>query len=62
MHKLTSFLVACALLMLTSLVEADILPGKPTVLITGSNRGTRFRICETIHGAWLECHCNCSKT
>jgi len=39
MNRLTTYIVSGALLMLTSLASADILPGKPTVLITGSNRG-----------------------
>jgi NAD(P)-dependent dehydrogenase (short-subunit alcohol dehydrogenase family) len=39
MHKYANFVVTCALLLLTSLAGADILPGKPTVLITGGNRG-----------------------
>jgi NAD(P)-dependent dehydrogenase (short-subunit alcohol dehydrogenase family) len=39
MKKLTTYIVMGALLMLSSLATADILPGKPTVLITGSNRG-----------------------
>ena len=39
MHKLTSCVVISVLLALTSLVGADIVPDKPTVLITGSNRG-----------------------
>ncbi|MBW2652225.1 MAG: SDR family oxidoreductase [Deltaproteobacteria bacterium] len=39
MNKLTIYIVTGALLVLSSLVSADILPGKPTVLITGSNRG-----------------------
>ena len=39
MHKLTIYILASALLMLSPLANADILPGKPTVLITGGNRG-----------------------
>jgi NAD(P)-dependent dehydrogenase (short-subunit alcohol dehydrogenase family) len=39
MNKLTIYIVTGALLVLSSLASADILPGKPTVLITGSNRG-----------------------
>jgi NAD(P)-dependent dehydrogenase (short-subunit alcohol dehydrogenase family) len=39
MNKLTTSIVVGALMMLSSLASADILPGKPTVLITGSNRG-----------------------
>lgn len=39
MNKLTIYKVMGALLVLSSLANADILPGKPTVLITGSNRG-----------------------
>ena len=40
MNRLTTCIVTGALLMiLSSLASADILPGKPTVLITGSNRG-----------------------
>ena len=42
MHKLTSCVVISVLLALTSLVGADIVPDKPTVLITGSNRGLGF--------------------
>ena len=39
MNRLTTYIVTGALLMLSSLASADISPGKPTVLITGSNRG-----------------------
>jgi len=39
MNKLTTYIMMGALLVLSSPVSADILPGKPTVLITGSNRG-----------------------
>ncbi len=39
MNKLTIYIAMGALLVLSSLASADILPGKPTVLITGSNRG-----------------------
>jgi len=39
MNKLTIYIVTGALLVLSSLASAGILPGKPTVLITGSNRG-----------------------
>ena len=39
MNKLTTYMVMGALLALSSLASADIVPGKPTVLITGSNRG-----------------------
>ena len=39
MHKFTNCVVICVVLMLTTLAEADIVPEKPTVLITGSNRG-----------------------
>lgn len=39
MNKLTTYIVTGALLVLPSLASADILLGKPTVLITGSNRG-----------------------
>jgi len=39
MNKLTLCIIAGALLVLSPLADADILPGKPTVLITGSNRG-----------------------
>ena len=39
MNKLATCVVTGALLVLSSLANADILPGKPTVLITGSNRG-----------------------
>jgi len=42
MNKLTTYIVTGALLVLSSLANADILPGKPTVLITGSNRGIGF--------------------
>jgi NAD(P)-dependent dehydrogenase (short-subunit alcohol dehydrogenase family) len=39
MNKITIYIMTGALLVLSSLTSADILPGKPTVLITGSNRG-----------------------
>lgn len=39
MNRLTTYIVTGALLLLSSPASADILPGKPTVLITGSNRG-----------------------
>ena len=39
MKKLTIYIMIGALLVLSPLSKADILPGKPTVLITGSNRG-----------------------
>ena len=39
MHKLTICIITGALLVLSPLANADILPGKPTVLITGGNRG-----------------------
>ncbi len=39
MNKLTTSIVTVLLLTLSSLASADIVPGKPTVLITGSNRG-----------------------
>jgi len=39
MNTLMSYIVTGALLVLPSLLWADIVPGKPTVLITGSNRG-----------------------
>ena len=39
MKKLTIYIMIGALLVLSPLAKADILPGKPTVLITGSNRG-----------------------
>ncbi len=39
MKKLTTCIVTGLLLVLSSLASADIVPGKPTVLITGSNRG-----------------------
>ena len=43
MNRLTTCIVTGALLMiLSSLASADILPGKPTVLITGGNRGIGF--------------------
>jgi NAD(P)-dependent dehydrogenase (short-subunit alcohol dehydrogenase family) len=39
MNRLTTYIVTGTLLLLSSLASADILPGKSTVLITGSNRG-----------------------
>ncbi len=39
MNKITTYIMTGALLVMTSLANADIVPGKPTVLITGSNRG-----------------------
>ena len=39
MNKLTICIITGALLVLSPLAHADILPGKPTVLITGGNRG-----------------------
>jgi len=39
MNRLTTCIVTVTLLLLSSLASADILPDKPTVLITGSNRG-----------------------
>jgi len=39
MNKLTIYILMGSLLVLSSLASADTLPGKPTVLITGSNRG-----------------------
>lgn len=39
MNRLTTHIATGALLLFSSLASADILPGKPTVLITGSNRG-----------------------
>jgi NAD(P)-dependent dehydrogenase (short-subunit alcohol dehydrogenase family) len=42
MNKLTAYIVTGALLVLSSLANAELLPGKPTVLITGSNRGIGF--------------------
>ena len=39
MNKLTICIITSALLILSPLANADILPGKPTVLITGGNRG-----------------------
>ena len=42
MNKITICIIASALLVLSTLANADILSGKPTVLITGSNRGIGF--------------------
>jgi NAD(P)-dependent dehydrogenase (short-subunit alcohol dehydrogenase family) len=39
MRKLTTCIITCIILGLSSPVQADILPDKPTVLITGGNRG-----------------------
>jgi NAD(P)-dependent dehydrogenase (short-subunit alcohol dehydrogenase family) len=39
MNKLTIYIITGAFLVLSPLANADILPGKPTVLITGGNRG-----------------------
>ena len=39
MHKITIYIIMGALLVLSPLAKADIIPGKPTVLITGGNRG-----------------------
>ena len=39
MNKLTICIITGALLVLSPLANADIVPGKPTVLITGGNRG-----------------------
>ena len=39
MHKITICVIMGALLVMSPLANADIVPGKPTVLITGGNRG-----------------------
>ena len=39
MHKITIYIIMVALLVMSPLANADIVPGKPTVLITGGNRG-----------------------
>ena len=39
MHKITIYIIMGALLVLSPQAKADIVPGKPTVLITGGNRG-----------------------
>ena len=52
MDKLLTYIVTGVLLTMSSLASADILPDKPIVLITGSNRGIGFEFVEqfTTHG------------
>ncbi len=52
MDKILTYIVTGVLLTMSSLASADILPDKPTVLITGSNRGIGFEFVEqfTTHG------------